>query len=365
MKKVLVTVLSMIIGGAGGFFGAMYIDSLGGSLMDLFIFVAAIGVASYLQIIIHEGGHLIFGLLTGYRFVSFRIGSFMIYRQKGQIKFGKYSLAGTGGQCLLSSPDIIDGKMPYVLYNLGGIIMNLVVSLLCALILFAFKPGMLLSCFCVGMIAIGILIAITNGLPIPMGEVDNDGRNAMNMGKSPEALRSLWLQLKINEYMTEGIRLKDMPEEWFVMPSEEAMANGMVASIGVFHCNRLMDEGDFQKAGQKIEELLAMKTGMIGIYKSLLTLDLVYCELLGERRKEILDRMQQKDMVPLMKAMKNFPAVLRTQYAYAVLEEKDMQKAEKIKKSFEKMKNSYPYPQEIEGEWSLIKNVDSMRNSNE
>lgn len=364
MKKAFVMVLSMIIGGAGGFFGAMYIDSLGGSLMDLALFVVAIAVASYLQIIIHEGGHLILGLLTGYRFVSFRIGSIMIYRQKGQIKFGKYSLAGTGGQCLLSPPDMIDGKMPYVLYNLGGIIMNLVASLLCALILFV-KPGMLISCFCVGMIAIGILIIITNGLPIQMGEVDNDGRNAMNMGKSPEALRSLWLQLKINEYMTEGIRLKDMPEEWFLMPTEEAMANGMVASIGVFHCNRLMDEGDFPKAGQKIEELLAMKTGMIGIYRSLLTLDLVYCELMGERRKEILDRMKQKDMTSLMKAMKNFPAVLRSQYAYAALEEKDMQKAGQIKKNFEKIKNSYPYPQEIEGEWELIKNVDSMRDSNE
>ena len=38
-------------------------------------------VAMFLQLVIHEAGHLVFGLLSGYRFSSFRIGSFMLLSQ--------------------------------------------------------------------------------------------------------------------------------------------------------------------------------------------------------------------------------------------------------------------------------------------
>ena len=42
----------------------------------------------YLHIIFHEGGHLLCGLMTGYTFVSFRVGSFMWEKQKdGKVHF--------------------------------------------------------------------------------------------------------------------------------------------------------------------------------------------------------------------------------------------------------------------------------------
>lgn len=295
MKKYIFMILLLLIGFAGGFFGALYIDYLGGTTSSIIMLLACLVIAAYFQIIIHEGGHLIFGLLTGYGFVSFRIGSLMIYKKQGKFQFGKYSLAGTGGQCLMSPPEMKDGKMPYVLYNLGGVLLNLIVSLLCIATLMVTELSILMSCFCVMMAAIGIIFVITNGVPMRVGEVDNDGCNALSMGKTPDALRSLWLQLKVNEKMTEGIRLKDMPDEWFAMPEEEKMQNSMVAAI---------------------------------------------------------------DVVQIVKTMKNFPSVLRTQYAYALLEEKDLQKVEKIKSWFEKMAKSYPYPQEIESDWELMKGAE-------
>ena len=38
-------------------------------------------IAFILQIVLHEGGHLLFGLLSGYRFVSFRIFNWTLIRQ--------------------------------------------------------------------------------------------------------------------------------------------------------------------------------------------------------------------------------------------------------------------------------------------
>lgn len=53
-----------------------FLEDMGVFAILLLVFCASM----YLQIIIHEAGHLIFGLLSGYRFSSFRIGN-MIWKK--------------------------------------------------------------------------------------------------------------------------------------------------------------------------------------------------------------------------------------------------------------------------------------------
>ena len=49
----------------------------------------------YLQLIIHELGHLIFGLLSGYKFSSFRIFNFMLIKEDGKFKIKNLSFPET------------------------------------------------------------------------------------------------------------------------------------------------------------------------------------------------------------------------------------------------------------------------------
>ena len=55
-----------------------------------------------------------------------------------------------------------------------------------------------------------------------------------------------------------------------------------------------------------------------------------------------------------MKAMKNHPSVMRTEYAYALLFEKNKKKADKILEKFESITEKYPYENEIASEHELI-----------
>ena len=55
-----------------------------------------------------------------------------------------------------------------------------------------------------------------------------------------------------------------------------------------------------------------------------------------------------------MKAMRTFPSVIRTEYAYAVLGEKNSEKAAKAMRLFEKVAKTYPYPNDINSERELI-----------
>ena len=73
----------------------------------------------------------------------------------------------------------------------------------------------------------------------------------------------------------------------------------------------------------------------------------------------MVEGMMSKAQNRFMKAMKSFPSVIRTEYALALLFEKDTQKAEAIKNTFEKVAKTYPYSQDIESERELMRIAES------
>ncbi len=329
-------------------------------LLFLAVYCAAVFGAMYLQLIIHEGGHLIFGLLSGYRFTSFRIGSFMWIKDNGKIKCRRLTIAGTAGQCLMSPPDMKDGKIPFVLYNLGGSLLNAITGIIFIGLSIATRSISVLALLMPLLAAFGFILAFTNGIPMRTGTVDNDGCNAISVSRSSAAMRSFWLQLKINEQMALGVRLRDMPSDWFTIPSDEEMKNSLTAVMGVFACNRLMDEGKLDEADALMAHLLKIENGMMGLYRSLLVCDRMYIELTSANRPEVLSEMLSKQQKQFMKQMKSFPSVLRTEYTYALLGEKDGEKAEGIKAQFEKLMKSYPYQNDAQAERKLMERAEKL-----
>ena len=254
------------------------------SLSSFLVLFAAMYIAMYIQIAVHEAGHLIFGLASGYSFCSYRLGRLMWVKQNGKLSFKRYSLRGTGGQCLMSPPEIKDGKMPVILYNLGGSIMNLFTSALCTVLYFVFRDTDIISTVFLVSAVIGVFFAVLNGIPMRLGAIDNDGYNAVSIRKSENSMRSFYIQLKLISELSQGKRLKDMPSEWFTVPTDEEMKNSMSATIGVLCCNRLMDIQSFNEAQGLMEHFLNIDSGIVGIQKNLLLCDILYCELMGENR---------------------------------------------------------------------------------
>ena len=254
----------------------------------------------------------------------------------------------------MAPPEFKDGTIPVVMYNLGGCIMNLICSAAFFALYLLVDRGSYLSVFSLLMIVIGVVVALMNGIPMRMGTVDNDGYNAYSLRKNTDAMHAFWFQMKVNEQLSRGIRLKDMPKEWFELPIDEAMKNSMIATQGVFICNRLMDQHRFEEADQLMGHLLAIESGMIGIHRSLLICDRMYCELIQDNRQEVLEQMYDADQKKFMKSMKKFPTVVRTEYVYALLAEKDCSKADTILALFEKISKTYPYPSDIQSERELI-----------
>lgn len=345
--------------GVGWFIGSV-LDPIIDELPPEQFFLGLLGVYVclllfiFLQIVVHEGGHLIFGLLTGYKYSSFRIGSFMWVKTEGKLKLKRFSLSGTGGQCLMAPPDMENGKIPYILYNLGGCIANVVVSVIpMAVVLIFWKPTYV-NFMVLLWAGIGLFTVILNGIPMKLQGMPNDGHNAWSLGKHPEAMKAFWLQMKINEQVALGKRLKELPKEWFELPSEDGMQNSLIATVAVFACNRLVDEGNYAEAARLMERLVSEKNGMVSIHHHMLNADRIYCELVGENRKEKLEELYTTELKNFLKAMKKSPSAHRTEYLYAKYVKKDEKKAEQAMASFEKVAKTYPYSHEIDAERELL-----------
>ena len=351
----------LLVGAGCGMLMALFVEGVAADqplhrdLLALAGLLFGMYVSIFAHMIIHEAGHLVFGLKSGYQFSSFRIGNFMWLKENGKLVHKKLSIAGTGGQCLMVPPEMKDGKIPVIAYNLGGSIMNLIASSAFFCLYLCLPAESVASVLFLIAAITGVAIALMNGIPMRTGTVDNDGYNALSLGKNKDAMRAFWMQLKINEQLTKGIRLKDMPDEWFAVLADEAMQNSMVATQAVFATNRLMDQQRFEEADQLIAHLLEIDSGIGGLYRSLMICDQVYIELIRNNRKEILDKMLTKAQLKFMKAMKKFPSVVRTEYAYALLSLHHEPKAKAAFELFEKIAKTYPYPNDIQSERELIK----------
>lgn len=366
MKKIKKKILSFLpflffflLGGLGGYMVPKHVrremlaGDAAGFFLSLFLDILLFLLALFVQIIVHEAGHMLFGFLSGYRFVSFRVGSLMWVKRAGKLRFHRFSLLGTGGQCLMTPPSKSGADFPFLLYLLGGSIANFVAALLCLALYFAARQIPYLALFLLLLSALGFLFAFANVVPFRSKWLENDGKNALFLRKDPAARRALFLQLKIAEEMTEGARLKDMEEDWFSWTPETAKKCGLSASVAVFACGRLMDMQKLRRAKDEISRVLSLSPPLPGLYRASLTCDLIYCHLLhGEEASA--QNLYSKEIRRFLKSMRRRPCALRTAYACALLLEKDEKKAERLGNDFSRLQASYPYPGEIVSEQALM-----------
>lgn len=327
-------------------------------IIILFIRTIIFLLSYYMQIIIHEGGHLVTGLMTGYRFSSFRIGRIMLLKNHEGCSLRKFSLAGTGGQCLLVPPEkAADGSYHFWLYHLGGVLLNMISAALFFAV-YAFKTRE--NFFLLFLAVSGVLCGVTNGIPVRISGIATDGYNVIHIGKEPFALEAMWRQLKINEAQTEGIRLKDLPKEWFTIPDESEKRNEIISTIAVFSENRAMDELDFSRA-KTIINMLEQDDEycVIGIYKNLLLCDKATIDMIEKGEKADISELNTHQLKAFRKSMAKYPAVLRTEYAIQILKEKNTAAAKKCRESFNRVAKTYPLSADISSESEILNYLDS------
>ena len=351
-KTICFILLAALAGAALGYWGMSQVDGLG--IPGLLALLLLLVLAYILQVAVHEGGHLVCGLLTGYRPLFYRLGRIMLVKREGRWRLCRYHIPGTGGQCLMLPPE--RETVPYRLYNWGGGLANLLLAVLAMpAVLLGSSP--LLRVFAMALALIGIWMAGTNLIPMQIGGIANDGYNARNLGKDQAALRGYVFQLRANAALLEGRSLSDLPESWFQVPDGADRGNPFVAGIAMQAAARKLELGAVEEADREFRSLLD-REDLLGLYRLEITSEVIFCGLLLGRSRGELEALSTPELEKYRKATRPyFLSRSRQDYAWALLAEGDRDAAARALERFERVAADSPYPGELAGERRLLELV--------
>lgn len=335
------------------------------ALCILLAFISLV-VSVIIHLIMHEAGHLVMGLLTGYRFLSFRVFKYTLAKTDNGLQWKRFHISGTGGQCLMELPEDQDvNTAPWFWYNAGGVLMNLLLAIISILIIRFMPLGVAALSFFVMLAFVGVGIALINGMPMTAGGVGNDGYNIMSLWKHPEQRRYFVRTLQMAGQLSRGRRLKEMPEEW--IEDKPVDKNSKMLEIGnrVNYMALLEDQGRLEEALEVAEEMMSLGMKLPQIYQMEVGGERVMLELLTSKNTEKIEEQwtKQLERYTVMNS-KYSPIKCAVLYTYELLHQHNEEKAEPYHQSLLLHQHDYTMPGEARTAISLVdaaKNVERQK----
>lgn len=353
---------ALLIGVPLGLYFALFEDTFSSGLRyyHLVIGLAGLFVGLVLHLVAHEAGHLLFGKLAGYSFVSFRVGSFTVIKEDGKFKRKKLHIPGTGGQCLMEPPAFQKNNGPYILYNLGGSTVNLILSIV-ALFFFFQLSGSLGAMFFLGaFILVGVFLGLTNAVPLKVGGVANDGYNLKSLLHNEEAKYAFYLQLKINAVLSRGTRLSELPLSDLQMNEAADYSNHLIVSTSLYEYAWYLDHLDMKKAQLALNKASQHQEHFTDPMKKEWICEQLFMELIGECRPEVIEDLYNEEIRSYIELTKEFPSRKRLMMAYAGFHLHNFALVKAYKDELVERTHTYPIKGDAEselaiGEWVIEK----------
>lgn len=317
--------------------------------------VLMFALSSAILISLHEAGHLVCGLLSGYRFVSFRIFNLTFIKINSKLRVKRYSIAGTGGQCLLTPPDLPLEKIPTALYNFGGVLSNIIAVIAVAPLLMVDNPFVKEAV--VIFMLVGVLLILMNGIPMKISGSGNDAYNMLALKKNKLAKRGLVEALWANALIQNGVRPKDMPESWFVVPDGINYSDQLETSIPMMAASRLVDEMKFPEALVSYEQLYSHREEIIGLYVKEIECELVFLRLVSgetDKAKELLTPGLTKYIETYLNVMSSKQRIL---CAMDLFIDNNREKALGIYDNLIRTEKDYLLQGEVKSDLSIMKSI--------
>ncbi len=338
-----------------------YIDKFKSTEMSILpaaIIVSILSFAASLVILItaHEAGHLVCGLASGYKFVSFRIFNYTFIKIDGRIRVKRYAIAGTGGQCLMTPPDLPPEKMPVMLYNAGGVLANiLLLAAAVPFLLHAESPLVkeAIALFCLT----DLFLILINGVPMKVGGIGNDAYNMLHLRHNLKAKRAMAVQLRSNALIQEGVRPRDMPAEWFVADHDIDYSDPIEAAMPMIRASRLIDEMKWDEAYEEFDKLYSRKDVIIQLYVYEIACELAFCAMVTgrtDRAQSLIDDKLRKyiDTYRKMQSTKQ-----RLLFAEALCIESDADKASAIYEGVKSSRDMYLLRGEVDSDLAVMEQI--------
>lgn len=341
---------------SGGLMVCLFLNSERTFLHAVFyflIFFISMHIVRNLLSFYHELGHLVFGLLSGYRFAYFQLLRYRIQKRNDRFEIVRKNSKSDLFQCIMAPPDTDFKTFPVRLFFLGGYLMVSLFILLFLSLAFLF-PSMSLPRFLfLQFVLMGSIYVLIGGLPTNINGSRTDTYNALTIPKDFHARCAFFIPRLVTCYSLKNIRLRDMPEEWFYLPSPDELTDKTHSRMCSYYIDWLMDQGKFAEADEAMDYIFSHEYLFMGPYALLVSCNKIYLILVHTKKYEQVKFFYNDFIKNLMVKYGALPTVKRTQYIIALLYEKDMEKAAYLKSVFLASKSQF-YPTEYESELELI-----------
>ena len=330
-----------------------------------FLYLLIFGyIGMNLQVIIHETGHLLGGLHTGYKFVSYRIGSLVwIKNKEDELELRKQRIPGQAGQCLMCPPDLEPEVCPYLLYEYMGGVANLVTGLIgLGIAMMCHHPRIVMFWYVFGIM--GLLSSMLNLIPRRVHGVANDGYNIRDKKNNMFARKCFNLVLTLNAALTTADSFEDLPEkkvnELMAIDFTQAdLSNSSIANAFNYQIYFRLIRKEYDtvyKESRYIED----NPNIMDIFKNGARCECLYYELMHGVGNELIDMRYDKELQRYIRANIYDPSCQRVMYAYYRLHDHNDVKAYRCIRKLEKIKDTYVHRVGVMFEIELAIEVDEL-----
>ena len=356
----------------GSFVGMILSDKLDGHMGIFSLFLVFAGVivllsaVVFMQIILHEAGHMIAALIRGWTFVSFMFLNFIISRKDGRLHLSRYGIPGAGGQCIMMPPPAGDTDFGVAFYNAGGFLMNALLGIVSAvlLILFYDELGIGTTLFLFLNAVVGFTFALTNAVPMTAGGLPNDGSNMMVLRKDRFSTDVFFKSIRVLGMLQEGHKLEDVLTSYICDDKKLRLDNPIHAMALNMDLSLALSTLNFTKAREITQRALKGSGIMVSIYLNEFKKERLFLALLmpeeGTDARTLIDD-DIRNMIKTQSAMR--PDIVRVEYAVALLLDKDEDKAAEIYDKFERLCARHHSQGDVISERKLVGEIRRVRDA--
>jgi len=296
--------------------------------ITLIIILFSFFLCSQIHVILHELGHLVFGLIQKYEFIAFGWGGYGFIREDGRIKLRNYEIRGAGGYCIMTPPKPKNHKIPYFWYLSGGLIFNFLSTVIFLLIIVFVHLNGVIYLFSMVFILIGLYLGIINTLPLKISG-GTDGCKILAIYKNDQVQEYLYNSYRIRTDISKDIRMKDTPQNLFILPDNANFNNPIFAGIKYSEAYKYFDNGEYDKAEETYKSLISENIKLTNVLRNEVLCQILYFEIIKGNEEEVAKLMTKK-LKKYIKSAKRDISKKRLMYAYTVLIEKDVEESESI-----------------------------------
>lgn len=314
----------------------------------------------WIHTIVHEIGHLTGGWISGYTFRQIQIGCFIIYKDAaGALRIYWLKFWAIGRKHLMDPPVPEAEQCPYILYLLGGSLLNLFIGILALLLYVFLLPHNSFTYLAIAEMGLtSIYIGILNLFPGKYGIFTNDGYNiALLSNPTAKTLWHLSQEVDVSLYQIDS--MKDFPS-WITDRLKNMhwphLARYQAHILYAFLARLYLAEGNFDACYNHHLKILSTD-GIPKGYKYGSLCECLFYEILRGASPDVIDNLYNHQLQKFVQSTRNTPAMRRLLFAYYHLYKRDEAKAAQQYKQLKQLSGHHLPPAELNMELQLVEQL--------